>query len=61
MLFVSILDTKCGVEWNGLFTVLKAEVFCRELDGVSRLIGFHIDLQALCSVLSADFTSMGIS
>ena len=39
MLFVSILDTKCGVERDGLFIVLKTEVFCRELDGVSRLIG----------------------
>src|SRR5699024_4489525 len=41
-------DTKCGVERNGLFIVLKAKVFCRKLDGISRLIGFHIDLQALC-------------
>ena len=38
------LDTKCGIERNGLFIVLKTEVFCRELDGVSRLIGVHIDL-----------------
>ncbi len=37
------LDTKCGVEGNGLFIVFKAEVFCRELDGVSGLISFHVD------------------
>ena len=39
-----ILDTKCGVEGNGLFIVLKTKVFCRELDSVGRLIGFHINL-----------------
>ena len=49
------LNTKCSVEGNGLFIVLKAEVFCRELDGVGRLIGFHIDLQALCSGVVSRF------
>ena len=38
------LDTKCGVERNGLFSVLKAKVFCGELNGVSGLVGVHIDL-----------------
>lgn len=49
------LNTKCSVEGNGLFIVLKAEVFCRELDGVSRLIGFHVDLQTLCSGVVSRF------
>lgn len=38
------LDTKCRIERNGLFPVLKAKVFRRELDGVIGLVGVHIDL-----------------
>ena len=38
------LDTKCGIERNGFFIVLKAEVFGRELDRISGLVGVHIDL-----------------
>lgn len=38
------LDTKCGVKRNNLFAALKAKVFCRELNGIFGLIGFHIDL-----------------
>ena len=39
-----ISDTKSGIERNDFFIVLKAEVFGRELDRISRLVGVHIDL-----------------
>ena len=39
-----ISDTKSGIERNDFFIVLKAEVFCRELDSISGLVGVHIDL-----------------
>ena len=39
-----ISDTKSGIERNDFFIVLKAEVLCRELDCISRLVGVHIDL-----------------
>lgn len=39
-----ISDTKSGIERNDFFIVLKAEVFGRELDGISGLVGVHIDL-----------------
>ena len=35
---VSILYTKCSIERNSLFIVLKAEVFCRELDSVMQVV-----------------------
>ena len=38
------LDTKCRIEGNNLFVVLKCKVFCRKLDRVGRLVGVHIDL-----------------
>ena len=41
---ILISDTKCGIERNDFFIVLKAEVFGRELDRISRLVGVHIDL-----------------
>ena len=37
-------DTKCGIERNDFFIVLKAEVFGRELDSISGLVGVHMDL-----------------
>ena len=40
-------DTKCGIERNDLLISLTAEVFRRELDGVSGLVGVHVDPQAL--------------
>ena len=46
---ILISDTKCGIERNDFFIVLKAEVFGRELDSISWLVGVHIDLQALGS------------
>ena len=46
---ILISDTKCGIERNDFFVILKAEVFGRELDCISGLVGVHIDLQALCS------------
>ena len=46
---ILISDTKCGIERNSFFIALKAEVFGRELDSISGLVGVHIDLQALCS------------
>ena len=46
---ILISDTKCGIERNGFFIVLKAKVFGREFNGISGLVGVHIDLQALCS------------
>ena len=46
---ILISDTKCGIERNGFFIVLKAKVFGRELDSISGLVGVHIDLQALGS------------
>ena len=39
-----ISDTKSGIERNDFFIVLKAEVFGRELDCISGLVGVHIDL-----------------
>lgn len=41
---ILISDTKCGIERNDFFIVLKAEVLGRELDCISRLVGVHIDL-----------------
>ena len=41
---ILISDTKCGIERNDFFIVLKAEVFGRELDSISWLVGVHIDL-----------------
>ena len=41
---ILISDTKCGIERNDFFIVLKAEVFGRELDSISGLVGVHIDL-----------------
>lgn len=46
---ILISDTKCSIERNDFFIVLKAKVFGRELDCISRFVGVHIDLQALCS------------
>ena len=46
---ILISDTKCGIERNDFFIVLKAEVLGRELDSISGLVGVHIDLQALGS------------
>ena len=46
---ILISDTKCGIERNNFFVILKAEVFGRELDSISGFVGVHIDLQALCS------------
>lgn len=45
-------DTKRGVKRNGLFPILESKVFCGELDGIIRSVGFHINLQAfsLCVV-----------
>ena len=40
-------DTKCGIERNDLLISLTAEVLRRELDGVSGLVGVHVDPQAL--------------
>ena len=44
--FVKVLisDTKCGIERNNFFIVLKAEVFRGELDRISGLVSVHIDL-----------------
>ncbi len=39
-----ISDTKCGIERNNFFIVLEAEVFGREFDCISGLVGVHIDL-----------------
>ena len=43
---VSILisDTKCGIERDDFFVILKAEVFGRELDCISGLVSVHVDL-----------------
>lgn len=41
---ILISDTKCGIERNDFFIVLEAEVFGRELDCISRLVGVHINL-----------------
>ena len=41
---ILISDTKCGIERNDFFVILKAEVFGRELDSISGLVGVHIDL-----------------
>ena len=41
---ILISDTKCGIERNDFFVVLKAEVFGRKLDSISGLVGAHIDL-----------------
>ena len=45
--FLIVSDTKCGIERDDLLIILTAEVFRRELDGVSRLVGVHVDPQAL--------------
>ena len=42
-----ISDTKRGIERNDLLISLTAEVFRRELNGVSGLVGVHVDPQAL--------------
>ena len=41
---ILISDTKCSIERNDFFVILKAEVFGRELDSISGLVGVHIDL-----------------
>lgn len=41
---ILISDTKCGIERNDFFVILKAEVLGRELDSISGLVGVHIDL-----------------
>ena len=41
---ILISDTKCGIERDDFFIVLKAEVFGREFNGISGLVGVHIDL-----------------
>lgn len=41
---ILISDTKCSIERNDFFVILKAEVLCRELDSISGLVGIHIDL-----------------
>ena len=41
---ILISDTKCSIERNDFFVVLKAEVFSRELNRISGLVGVHIDL-----------------
>ena len=41
---VRFSDTKCCIERNDFFVIFKAEVFGRELDRISGLIGVHIDL-----------------
>lgn len=41
---ILISDTKCGIERNDFFVVLKAEVFGRKFDSISGLVGVHIDL-----------------
>ena len=41
---ILISDTKCGIERNNFFIILKAEVFGRELDCIGGLVGVHIDL-----------------
>ena len=45
--FLIVSDTKCGIERNDLLIALTAEVLRRELDGVSGLVGVHVDPQAL--------------
>ena len=47
---ILILDAECGIERNDFFIVLKAEVFGRELDSISGLVGVHIDL---CEIVKA--------
>ena len=39
-----ISDTKCRIERNDFFVVLKAEVFSGEFNRISGLVGVHIDL-----------------
>ena len=41
---ILISDTKCGIERDDFFVILKAEVFGRELDCISGFVGVHIDL-----------------
>ena len=41
---ILVSDTKCGIERNDFFIVLKAKVFGRELDSISGQVGVHIDL-----------------
>ena len=41
---ILISDTKCGIERNDFFVILKTKVFGRELDCISGLVGVHIDL-----------------
>lgn len=44
-----ISNAEGRIERDVLFPILEAEVFRRELDGIGRLIGIHIELQALGS------------
>ena len=37
-------NTKCGIERNSLFSVLKPEILCGELDRIGWLIGFHVKI-----------------
>lgn len=39
-----ISNAEGRIERDVLFPILEAEVFRRELDGIGRLIGVHIDL-----------------
>ena len=41
---ILISDTERSIERNDFLVVLKAEVFGRELDSISGLVGVHIDL-----------------
>lgn len=41
---ILISDTKCCIERNDFFVVLKAKVFSRELNRISGFVGIHIDL-----------------
>lgn len=54
------LDAKCGVEGNGLFSVLKAKVFCRKLDRIVWLIGFHININQIYTVFNTYLQDMVI-
>ncbi len=44
MILSAVSDTKCGIERNNFFVVLKAKVFRGELNCIGRLVSVHIDL-----------------
>ena len=50
-----ISNAEGRIERDDLFPILEAEVFRRELDGIGRLIGIHIELQALGSGVVSRF------